>query len=101
MRNAIEILGQISVNYFGVPLINRRVDGPHCIERTALGTVPVGRLIEVRFENRFEHQRRRGLHDPVADRGNTERALAHATGFRNHHSSDRLRFIASGPKLLS
>jgi len=101
VRNRIEVLGQISVNHFGVSLINRRVDAPHGIERTALGTVPVGRLIEVRFENRFEHQRRRGLHDPVADCGNTERALAHATGFRNHHASDGLRFIASGPKLLS
>ena len=101
MRNRIEVPGQISVNYFGVPLINRPVDGSHGIERTALGTVPVGRLIEVRFEDRFEHQRRRGLYDPVADRGNTERPLAHATGFRNHHASNRLRFVAFCPNLLS
>jgi DNA-binding transcriptional ArsR family regulator len=31
-------------------------------ERTALGTVSVGRLIEVRFENRFERQQRCGLY---------------------------------------
>ena len=101
MRNRIEVFGQISVYYFGVPLINRQVDAPHGIERPALGTVPVGRLVEVRFENRFEHQRRRGLHHPVADGGNTEGPLAHATGFRNHHASDRLRCVASGPNLLS
>jgi hypothetical protein len=101
VRNRIEVLGQISVNHFGVPLINRQVDGPHGIERTALGTVPIGRFIEVRFDDRFEHQRRRGLHDPVADRGYTEQPLAHATGFRNHHASDRLRCVASGPNLLS
>ena len=48
------------------------------IERAALGTVPIGRLIEVCFENRFEYQRRRGFYYPVADSRNTERALAHA-----------------------
>jgi site-specific DNA recombinase len=100
VRDRIEVLGQISVYHFGVPLIDRAVDFSNRIERTALGTVAIGRLIEVRFENRFEHQRRRGLHYPVSDSGYTERALAHTVGFRNHHSSDRLRFVASCSNLI-
>ena len=78
VRNRIEILRQIGVDYFGVPLIDRLVDGSNRIERTPLRAIPIGRLIEVRFENRFEHQHRRGLYDPVADRRDTERTLAHA-----------------------
>jgi hypothetical protein len=64
-----------------VPLIDRLVDAANRIERTPLGAIPVRRLVEVRFENRFEYQRRRGLYYPVADSRNTERALAHAVGF--------------------
>jgi hypothetical protein len=58
VRDRIEILGQIGVYHFGVPFINGVVDFPNRIERTALGTVAIGRLIEVRFKNRFEHQRK-------------------------------------------
>ena len=100
VRNRIEVFRHIGVHDLGVPLIDRLVDGPNRIERTPLGAVPIGRLIEVRFENRFEHQRRRGLYDPVADSRNPERALAHATGLRNHHPSDRLRCVASCSNLL-
>ncbi len=52
MRNRFEVLGQISVNHFGVP-------------------------------------------------SSIAKWTAHATGFRNHHASDRLRCVASGPSLLS
>src|SRR5712691_11847822 len=99
--NRTEIFRQIRVDDFGVSLIDRLVDGSDRIERTALGTVPVGRLIEVRFENRFEHQQRCGLYHPIADRRNSERALAHTAGFRNHHPSDRLRFVAFCSNRLS
>jgi len=77
-----------------VSLIDCLVDGSDRIERTPLGTVPKGRLIEVRFENRFEHQQRRGLYHPISDRRDAERTLARPAGFRNHDSSDRLRFVA-------
>ncbi len=100
VRNRIEIFRHISVHDVGVPLFDRLVDGSNRIERTPLGTVPIGRLIKVRFENRFEHQRRRGLYDPVADSRYPERALAGATGLRNHHPFDRLRCVASCSNLL-
>jgi len=47
-------LDKSGVYHFGVPFINGVVDFPNRIERTALGTVAIGRLIEVRFKNRFE-----------------------------------------------
>src|SRR5207247_1826291 len=81
-------------------LFDRPVDGSNRIERTPLGTVPIGRLIEVCFENWFEHQRRRGLYDPVADRRYPERALASTTRLRNHHPFDGLRYVASCSNLL-
>jgi hypothetical protein len=83
-----------------VPRIDRLVNRSHRIEGTALGAVSKGRLIEVRLEYRFKHQRRRGLDDPVADRRDTERALASTTRLRNHHPFDRLRCVASGSNLL-
>ena len=82
-------------------LFDRGVDFPNRIERTALRAVSIGRLIEVRFENRREHQRRRGLHYPIPDSGNTERALAHSAGLGNHHPSHRLRCVAFCLHLLA
>ena len=101
MRNAVKVPGQVGVHDFGVPLINCPADVPDRIERASLRTVAICRLIEVRVENRFEHPRRRGFHDPVSDRWNTKRPLASAPGLRNHHPSDGLRLVACRPDLLS
>src|ERR1700674_1415217 len=97
----IQVPGQVGVHDFGVPLINCPADVPDRIERASLRTVAIRRLIEVRFENRFEHQRRRGFHDPVSDSWNTKRSLANAPELRNHPPSDRLRLVACCPDLLS
>src|SRR5262249_52955486 len=43
---------------------------------------------------------RRGLYDPIADRGYAERPLTRAPRFRNHHSFDRSWFVAFGANLL-
>src|SRR6516225_600094 len=100
VRDTIEIPRKIGVYYFGASFLDRVVDCSNRIERTALGTVPEGRLIEVRFENRFKYQRRCGFYYPVPDSGNSERALAHAAGLGNHHPSHRLRSVASCSNLL-
>jgi hypothetical protein len=39
----------------------------HRIERTSLGAISMRRFVEIRFENRFEHQRRCSLYYPIAD----------------------------------
>jgi site-specific DNA recombinase len=100
VRNRIEVLRQIGVDYFGVPLIDRLVDRSNRIERTPLRAIPIGCLIEVCFENRFEHQHRRGLYHPISDRGYAERPLASATRFGNHHAFDRLWCVAACSNLL-
>lgn len=56
MRDRIEVLGQIGVYDFGVPLINGLVDSLYRIERASFRPVPIRRVIEVGFENRFECQ---------------------------------------------
>ena len=99
-RDAIEVSREIGVYYFGVSLLDRIVDFPNRVEPAPLGTVPIGRLIKVGFEYRFEHQRRRGFYYPISDSGNPERTLAHAAGLGNHHPSDRLRSIPPCANLL-
>src|SRR5262245_50960125 len=61
---------------------------------------PNCRLVEVRFEDRFDHQLGCGLHHPIPDGGYPERSLTHAAGLRNHHPSHRLRTVASCSHLL-
>src|SRR5215207_1585054 len=39
---------------------------------SALGMEPVGARVEVRLEDRLEHQLQRGLHDPIGGRGDPE-----------------------------
>src|SRR5262245_12934593 len=61
---------------------------------------PNCRLVEVRFEDRFDHQLGCGLHHPIPDGGYPERSLTHAAGLRNHHPSHRLRGVTSCSYLL-
>ena len=100
VRNRIEVLRHIGVDDLGVPLINRLMDPSNRIERTSVWAIPIGCLIEVRFEDRFEHQHRRGLYDPIADRRDTERSLTRAPRFGNHHSFDRPWCVACCSNLL-
>src|SRR5262245_35791499 len=100
VRNRVEVLRHIGVDDFGVPLINRLMDPSNRIVRTPLRAIPIGRLIEIRFENRFQHQHRCGLYDPIADRGDAERPLTRAPKFGNHHSFDRSWCVAFAANLL-
>jgi len=84
-----------------VSLIGRLMNRSHRIERAPPRAVPESRLVEVRFENRFKHQYRCGLDNPVADRRYAERTLSHAPGLGNHHSFDRLWFVACCSNLRS
>jgi hypothetical protein len=63
-------------------------------------TDPVGTVQEVRLEDRHDHQQQGRLHDPVANRGNSQRSLP-AVGLRNVHSLHRLRPVALGTQLLA
>jgi hypothetical protein len=101
VRNRVEVLRQIGVHNLGVSLVNGAGDLANRVERAPLRSIPVSRLVEVRFEDRLEDQDRCPLHHPIADGRNAERSLAHATGFRDKHPSDRLWCVASGAYLLA
>jgi hypothetical protein len=60
-----------------------------CVRSAPSRTVSIGTGIEVRLEDRLQHQLGGGLHHPVPDRRNAERPLT-ATGLRDHHPSHRL-----------
>jgi hypothetical protein len=67
VRDRIEVLREIGVHHFSSPVIHSFVDGTNRLVRAPTGTVSIRRLVEVRFEDRFDHQLRRGLHHPIAD----------------------------------
>jgi hypothetical protein len=66
------------------------------IDTAAAGSVAIGTRFEVRLEDRLQHQFCGGLHHPVPNRWDAERAFA-ATGLRDHHPSHRLGPIRFGP----
>jgi len=85
----------------GASLVDGAGDLANRVESAPLRAVPVGRLVEVRLEDRFQDQDRGYLHHPVADGRNAEWSLAHAARLRNPHPSERLWSIASGACLLT
>jgi hypothetical protein len=56
--------------------------------------------VDVRLEDRLDHQFRRGLRHPVPDCRDAERALA-AAGLRDHHPPHRLWSIRLRPQVLA
>jgi len=75
----------------------RRLDG---VDRAPLGPVPVGAVLQVRLEDRFQHQLGGGLDDPVPDGGNAKRPLP-AAGFGNHRPPHRLRPVGLQDEVLA
>src|SRR3954468_561259 len=70
------------------------------IRTTADRPVAVGCGFEVRLEDRFQHQLRRGLRHPAPYRGNPKWALTIAPGLRDHHPAHGLRLVGLGPEIL-
>src|SRR5215207_3558760 len=88
MRNRVEILRQIGIHHFGVAAAEQRV---HLLDRVSPAPprpVAVGRGIEIRLEDRLQHELGSGLHHPIPVRRDTERPFA-ATGLRDHHTPHR------------
>src|SRR6195256_5720622 len=59
------------------------------VHRSANGAVAVGIVLEVRLEDRFQHELGGGLHHPIPDRRNTERSLA-SVRLRYRHPPHRI-----------
>jgi site-specific DNA recombinase len=100
VRNRVEVLRQIGVHNLGVSLVNGAGDLANRVERAPLRSIPVGRLVEVRFEDRFQHQFDGRLHHPVPYRRNPEWPFA-AAWFGHHHPAHRRRPIRLLAQFLS
>ena len=99
MRDRVEVLRQIGVHHVSVASAEQRV---HLLDRVGPAPsrpVAMGRRVEVRLEDRFQHQLGGGLHHPVPDRRDAEGTFA-ASGLRDHHPSHRCGPIGPCNKVL-
>ena len=98
MRNRRETAGDVRLGHPPAAppaLINEYLQG---VVRRPLRAEPEAGWQEVRFEDRLEHDLRRGLHDPVADRGNRQRPLLIRARLRDHHPPGRQRPVPLLPQ---
>ena len=77
-------------------LIDEHLQG---VVRRAPGTEPEAARQEVRLEDRLEHDLQRGLHDPVADRGNRQRPHLVRPGLGYQHPPGGHRPVSPLPQL--
>jgi hypothetical protein len=70
------------------------------IHRPARGAVAIGIVLEVRLEDRLQHEFGGGLHHPIPDRRNAERSLA-SIRFRYQHPPHRIGPVRLRDKVLA
>ena len=89
MRNRVEIFRQIGVHHVGVAPANQPVHFLDRVGRAPSRAVAIGVVLEVRLEDRLQHELGGGLNHPIPDRRDAERAFA-APRLRDHHPPHRL-----------
>ena len=92
VRNGIEVLGQIGINHVGVAAAQKLVYFPDGVLRAPFRSIAKGIGIEVRLEDRLQHQFGSGLYHPVPNRRNAERPFP-TPGLRDHHPSHWLWLV--------
>ena len=100
MRDRVEILRQIGVHHVRMPRQEMPVHSADRIARAPLGAVAMGAVLEIRLEDRLQHQFGGGLRHPVPNRGNAERTFA-AAGLRDRHPSHRLWPVGPRDQILA
>src|SRR5688572_22346800 len=88
VRDAVEVFRKIRIDDLGVATAEQRVHFLDRVRPAALRSIAIGRGVEIRLEDRLQHQLGGGLHHAVPDRRDAEWPLA-ATGLRDHHPSHR------------
>src|SRR5712691_852219 len=88
------------------PLVTAgRVDEePHLLDgvlRSTVGPEAVGARLKLRLPDRLQHQRRRHLHDPVAQGGDAELAHLPGSSLRDLVLAHRQRGVGAVPERLS
>ena len=100
MRYRVEVFRQVRIDDIRVPLAQRRMHRPNRIVRRTPRSIAIGTVLEVRFEDRFQHQLRGRLRHAVPNRRDPEWSLA-AAWFGNHHPAHRRRPIRLLAQVLS
>jgi hypothetical protein len=98
MRNGVEVLGQIGIHHIGVALAEQFVHRLDRVGRRPTRSIAVSIGLEVRLEDRFDHELHSGLHHPVPNGRDAERPLA-AAGLRDQHPPNRLGSVGSALQL--
>src|SRR6266508_957319 len=95
----------LDVSFYRPLVAAGRVDEePHLLDgvlRSTVGPEAVGARLEVRLPDRFQHQRRRHLNDPVAQGGNAELADFPGSAFGDLVLAHRQRRVGAVPERLT
>jgi hypothetical protein len=67
MWNAIKVAADIRIYNLPMASVDQLVDMAHCVQRAAVCPIGILLRLQVGFENRFEHQHCRCLHNPIPD----------------------------------
>ena len=86
----IQVFRQIGVYHVGVAPADQPVHFLDGIGPAAAGSIAISRVLEIRLEDRFQHQLGGGLDHPIPDRRDAKRAFA-APRLRDHHPPHRCR----------
>jgi hypothetical protein len=92
MRDRIEVLGQISINYVSIAPAQMPVHFLDCVHRPASGPVAVGIVLEVSLEDRLDHDLGGSLNHTITNGRDAERALA-TIRFGDHDPPHRIRSV--------
>ena len=95
--NGVEVARQVRVVHRRPTGRQRRLHMVERLVRVPPRTEPEGAPLEVRFEDRFDHQEHRHLGDAVSDGRNAPRAEP-PIGFRDVDTANRLRAIRPRPQ---
>src|SRR3984893_9137597 len=94
MRNVVEILAQIGVYHIRITFTNQPMDFLNRILSASLRSISVSIRLQIRLEDRLQHQFGRGLRHSVPYGRDTQWPFA-AIGLRDHHPSHRLGPVRS------
>ena len=74
MRNGIEVLAQIGIDYIRIPLDKQLMNHLDRLLSTPLRSIGVSIRFQIRFEDWLQHQFGGRLRHPVPNRRDSERA---------------------------
>lgn len=76
LGDGVEVFRQVRIDDLGLPWKPTVGDGLHRLMGRALRAKPRRVVAKVRLEDRLHYELERHLHDPIPDRGDSQRALA-------------------------